>query len=136
MMILCSIDHLIDNDLTCCFCDADVNVKRYVTLDAKDEDGHLDEAEVLQRQREEGMADAMTAAKTEQLITILKSSEKGVKSLIFSQVSFLFPATPFSRRSNIDQVYLTRAGLAVDDPSESYRRCAQRGWDCHLPVRR
>lgn len=55
-------------------------------LDASEDDKHIDEAEVLKRQAVEGMGDVMSAAKTQQLITILSATEYGVKSLVFSQV--------------------------------------------------
>ena len=49
----------------------------------------------MKRQAVEGMGDVMSAAKTQQLITILNATEYGVKSLVFSQVRhcFLFRGT-------------------------------------------
>lgn len=52
-----------------------------------------DEAEVLARQKNEGLAASMGAAKTRQLIEILQATEAGVKSLVFSQVR---PSPPLS----------------------------------------
>jgi SWI/SNF-related matrix-associated actin-dependent regulator of chromatin subfamily A3 len=48
-----------------------------------------DEAEVLQAQAKNGVALSTHAAKTRQLIKFLEATESGVKSLVFSQVSFV-----------------------------------------------
>lgn len=62
-----------------------LNVDQLVAPGAENE-SVSDEAEVLSRQKVEGVAGSLGAAKTKQLIEFLNATEKGVKSLVFSQV--------------------------------------------------
>lgn len=80
------------HDPHCVTCGEEVTVGLAVSV-GDDEDENEDEKEVMELQDRNGLADAVGAAKTEQLITILKATERGVKSLVFSQVSlrFTFP---------------------------------------------
>lgn len=66
-----------------------LNVDQLVAPGAENE-SVSDEAEVLNRQQKEGVAASLGAAKTKQLIEFLNATEKGIKSLVFSQVRSFF----------------------------------------------
>lgn len=72
----------------CKVCAFTIQPHHVVDLGTGSED--LDEQEVLQQQKKNGLGEAIRGAKTQQLIAILKATERGVKSLVFSQVRCFF----------------------------------------------